>query len=198
LRAVDCQVAVWFRNACGALAVGKGNAWMSRWGISRQAALDEAMRSCGDQTDNCTIKRWVCRGRAGPEEHFGEIGGPFIPVPNARQVDECSVSDPSPPLNVRTTPNGSIVSSMHNGTRVVVLDYNASSHGHSLADTKTAPLLVGYLLNTLIAAAGSQFKRISGLSVSGPPRSRSCFPTIDKAGRIDSGYFITLWHLRGP
>jgi uncharacterized protein len=38
--------------------------------------------------------------------------------------EQCRVSDPNPPLNVRTTPNGSRVGSLPNDTRVVVLDYN--------------------------------------------------------------------------
>jgi uncharacterized protein len=38
---------------------------------------------------------------------------------------QCNVLDPESPLNVRTTPNGSIVGSLSNGTGVVVLDYDA-------------------------------------------------------------------------
>jgi uncharacterized protein len=41
-------------------------------------------------------------------------------------VAQCSVTDPNPPLNVRTTPNCSIVGALSNGTRVVVFDYNAN------------------------------------------------------------------------
>jgi uncharacterized protein YecT (DUF1311 family) len=36
----------------------------------------------------------------------------------------CCVADPEPPLNVRTTPNGSIVASLTNGTLVTILDYS--------------------------------------------------------------------------
>jgi hypothetical protein len=44
---------------------------------------------------------------------------------NARDSGEqCRVADPEPPLNVRTTPNGSVVGALSNDTRVVVLDYN--------------------------------------------------------------------------
>jgi hypothetical protein len=68
LHADDCQVVIWFRNACGALAVGTGNTWGANWGNSRQEALDAAMRTCSDSADDCTPRRWVCRGRTGPEK----------------------------------------------------------------------------------------------------------------------------------
>jgi len=41
-------------------------------------------------------------------------------------VEQCRVSDPEPPLNVRATPNGTKVGSLSNGTMVVVLDHNAN------------------------------------------------------------------------
>jgi uncharacterized protein len=41
-------------------------------------------------------------------------------------ADQCWVSDPNPPLNVRATPNGSIVGSLSNDTRVVVLENSQS------------------------------------------------------------------------
>jgi S1-C subfamily serine protease len=37
-------------------------------------------------------------------------------------VEQCRVSDPDPPLNVRTGPNGRIVGKLNNGTIVTVLD----------------------------------------------------------------------------
>jgi hypothetical protein len=53
LHADDCQVVIWFRNACGALAVGRGNAWGASSGNSRQAALDAATRDCSHDADDC-------------------------------------------------------------------------------------------------------------------------------------------------
>jgi uncharacterized protein len=44
----------------------------------------------------------------------------------AAAVEQCRVADPNPPLNVRTTPNGSIVGSLSNDTVVSVLDYSAN------------------------------------------------------------------------
>src|SRR5215470_9314432 len=44
--AQDCVVPVWFRNACGALAVG-ADGYGSGWGESRKAAETFAVQSCG-------------------------------------------------------------------------------------------------------------------------------------------------------
>jgi uncharacterized protein len=44
----------------------------------------------------------------------------------AGAAQQCRVSDPNPPLNIRTTPNGSIVGTLPNGTLVAVLDYSAN------------------------------------------------------------------------
>jgi uncharacterized protein len=40
--------------------------------------------------------------------------------------EQCHVADPNPPANIRTTPNGSIVGTLSNGTLVRVLDYSAN------------------------------------------------------------------------
>lgn len=57
-----CQVAVWFRNACGALAVGHSG-WGSGWGSDRQRAEYEAINVCQRHTGGCSIVRWVCTSR---------------------------------------------------------------------------------------------------------------------------------------
>jgi len=58
----DCVVPVWFRNACGALAVGSGGHG-SGWGTSRRLAERFALRSCRKNTSGCWIKRWACTTR---------------------------------------------------------------------------------------------------------------------------------------
>jgi uncharacterized protein DUF4189 len=55
----DCVVPVWFRNACGALAVG-ADGYGSGWGVSRKAAETFAVQSCGRYSGGCSIVRWVC------------------------------------------------------------------------------------------------------------------------------------------
>jgi serine/threonine-protein kinase len=58
----DCIVPIWFRNACGALAVGSGG-YGSGWGSNRRLAENFALRSCRKHTGGCWIKRWACTTR---------------------------------------------------------------------------------------------------------------------------------------
>ena len=58
----DCEVPVWFRNACGALAVGS-DGYGSGWGATRKAAEGSAVRSCARFSGSCTVIRWVCTSR---------------------------------------------------------------------------------------------------------------------------------------
>jgi hypothetical protein len=58
----DCTVPIWFRNACGALAVGS-QGYGSGWGTDRRIAERYALRSCRKHTANCAIRRWVCTSR---------------------------------------------------------------------------------------------------------------------------------------
>jgi len=58
----DCAVPIWFRNACGALAVG-ANGYGSGWGTSRNLAESYALQSCRRHTGDCAIRRWVCTTR---------------------------------------------------------------------------------------------------------------------------------------
>ncbi len=60
--ATDCIVPIWFRNACGALAVGS-NGYGSGWGTSQKIAEGYALQVCGKHTTGCTIKRWACTTR---------------------------------------------------------------------------------------------------------------------------------------
>ena len=59
----DCVRATWFRNACGALAVGDGNAWGAMWGNNRDGAEFNALKTCDNNGRNCQIERWVCTTR---------------------------------------------------------------------------------------------------------------------------------------
>jgi len=57
--AEDCIVPVWFRNACGALAVGS-DGYGSGWGSSRKSAEGQAIQSCRRYSGGCAVIRWVC------------------------------------------------------------------------------------------------------------------------------------------
>ena len=61
-RARDCRVAIWFKNACGALAVRRNGSWGSGWGSDRRRAELEAIGVCNQYTGGCRVARWVCSG----------------------------------------------------------------------------------------------------------------------------------------
>ncbi len=58
-----CQSVMWFRNACGALAVGSDRGWGSAWGTDRQAAEQKALVQCKNHSSGCSVVRWVCTTR---------------------------------------------------------------------------------------------------------------------------------------
>ncbi|MCJ8311178.1 MAG: DUF4189 domain-containing protein [Hyphomicrobiales bacterium] len=58
----DCRV-IWFRNACGAVAVGNGGGWGSAWGNTRRQAQNAAIRSCRRYTSGCRVRVWQCTSR---------------------------------------------------------------------------------------------------------------------------------------
>jgi hypothetical protein len=55
----DCQMLVWFRNACGALAVGD-TGYGSAWAADRFTAERIAIENCSKHSANCQVLRWVC------------------------------------------------------------------------------------------------------------------------------------------
>jgi len=58
----DCRVAIWFRDACGAVAVGNRGGWGSGWGGDGREAQRKAINSCSQNTGGCRIIRWQCSG----------------------------------------------------------------------------------------------------------------------------------------
>ena len=59
----DCAVKVWFKNACGALAVGQNGGLGWGWSGSRGAAESTALNECQSRTGGCSIKSWACTTR---------------------------------------------------------------------------------------------------------------------------------------
>ena len=57
-----CEVVMWFRNACGALAVGP-DGWGSAWGEDQQVAERKALNECANHSGSCSIRRWACTTR---------------------------------------------------------------------------------------------------------------------------------------
>lgn len=61
--ASDCRIATWFRNACGAVAVGHNGGWGAHWGASVKNANWRAKKTCNKHDSYCEVKRWVCTTR---------------------------------------------------------------------------------------------------------------------------------------
>lgn len=62
-READCAVKIWFRNACGALAVGKGNCMGWAWARNRSEAERKALDWCRRNGEDCSVTCWACTDR---------------------------------------------------------------------------------------------------------------------------------------
>jgi uncharacterized caspase-like protein len=62
-KGTGCQPGLWFRNGCGALAVGPDGSWGGDWGVDQQAAEQKALEQCRKYSSGCTVVRWVCTTR---------------------------------------------------------------------------------------------------------------------------------------
>jgi hypothetical protein len=59
--AKDCRAVVWFRNGCGALAVGaKAHITGYGWGTTQALADAEALKACAKHAAGCEVKHKVC------------------------------------------------------------------------------------------------------------------------------------------
>ena len=58
-----CEVVLWFKDACGALAVGEGNGYGTGWASSRSEAEGLAIDYCRKNTGGCEIAQWACTSR---------------------------------------------------------------------------------------------------------------------------------------
>jgi len=59
-----CEIKVWFKNACGALAKGSGGALGWSWATSgRREAESVALSECRTRGSNCRIICWACTSR---------------------------------------------------------------------------------------------------------------------------------------
>lgn len=60
-RGSGCRNAIWFRNACGALAKGNNGGWGANWGNNRNQARSKALRTCRSYGNRgCRIVEAVC------------------------------------------------------------------------------------------------------------------------------------------
>lgn len=59
----DCEVKVWFSNACGALATGDDGSVGWGWSGSRSGAESRALRECRQRASGCRVRCWACTDR---------------------------------------------------------------------------------------------------------------------------------------
>lgn len=57
----DCRVAIWFKNACGAVARGP-DGWGADWALGRRQAQRAAVTACSNHSYGCEVIRWQCSG----------------------------------------------------------------------------------------------------------------------------------------
>lgn len=56
----DCEVLVWFKNACGSIAEASNGGAGSGWGIDEALAEKNALESCSTVGSGCKITRTIC------------------------------------------------------------------------------------------------------------------------------------------
>jgi len=56
----DCTYAISFRNACGAVAVGRNGGWGADWGTTGNSAQTNAVNACYNHDTGCSVVRWQC------------------------------------------------------------------------------------------------------------------------------------------
>lgn len=59
----DCQ-ALWFMNACGALAIGRDGGWGMNWGENSRQAENKAIAQCNGVSNNCAVEFTKCTAGA--------------------------------------------------------------------------------------------------------------------------------------
>jgi serine/threonine-protein kinase len=58
-----CETALWFKNACGAIATSSNHAYGTGWAASRGEAEEIAMNECHKHSESCSVQRWTCTTR---------------------------------------------------------------------------------------------------------------------------------------
>ncbi len=58
-----CEIVLWFKNACGALATASDHSYGTGWADSRREAEAIALNGCREHAEDCGIARWVCTTR---------------------------------------------------------------------------------------------------------------------------------------
>ncbi len=59
----DCEVLVWFKNACGSIAESSNGGAGTGWGTSTTLAERYALESCSGIGQGCKVVRTICTDR---------------------------------------------------------------------------------------------------------------------------------------
>jgi uncharacterized protein DUF4189 len=58
-----CEVAIWVKNACAAIATSSNHSYGSGWSTSRGEAERIAVNVCHEHASDCSVERWICTTR---------------------------------------------------------------------------------------------------------------------------------------
>jgi hypothetical protein len=58
-----CEVVIWFKNACGAIATSPQHAYGTGWASERGEAEEIAVGECHKHAESCSVAKWVCTSR---------------------------------------------------------------------------------------------------------------------------------------
>jgi hypothetical protein len=156
--------------------------WLGAWPVQR-AAGDNFDRFCKEARIEVKANSEAVRTRGEP---YRPVGGPF---PQG-QDRPCTVADPTGTLlNARDMPNGSVMSTLKNGTVVHIEELGADSRGHSWAKVSDADRkILGWVLREYITCEdrqssdapkpGSLASLVAAISKEYPGSDRSPFSLI--------------------
>lgn len=69
--AKDCEIAVWFKNNCGAVAASPDSTYAWSWADDRISAEARAVRDCAKNgVKDCKVVVWACNGSRGGGTDF--------------------------------------------------------------------------------------------------------------------------------
>ena len=74
----NCREIGWFRNACGALAIGDGNGFGAGWGTTIAAAEHDSLSKCRSVNENCRLEVSRCSDK--PTETAGVAQASVIAI----------------------------------------------------------------------------------------------------------------------
>ena len=91
----SCREAGWFRNACGAIAIGDANGYGTGWGENTGEAESSALSRCRSANSNCRVAMSRCVDGE-YNKHETAVLKPFGPNWIIAENQPCQVWTPHP------------------------------------------------------------------------------------------------------